>query len=173
MVASEPPLFSEGMSTPFLETLAARPVDPDAPEDTAPLPEEKVHGVGRLLIGLGLVVVGVAVEWLFLAPLGDLDGIIKVPAVLAGVAALAEVLRQTGRVRANEIRLYDHAGELLYEAPPSSYKAGRYAPEWYASLVTPAMKATVIASEISNIIPGWRARSSPTAPVRKGRPPQT
>jgi two-component system sensor histidine kinase UhpB len=61
-----------------------------------------------------------------------------------GPVALAEVLRQTGRVRANEIRLYDHAGALLYEAPPSSYKAGRYAPEWYAALVTPAMKATVI-----------------------------
>jgi two-component system sensor histidine kinase UhpB len=61
-----------------------------------------------------------------------------------GPVALAEVLRQTGRVRANEIRLYDHAGELLYESPPASYKAGRYAPEWYAALVTPAMKATVI-----------------------------
>lgn len=61
-----------------------------------------------------------------------------------GPAALAEVLRQTGRVRANEIQLYDQSGALLYEAPPSSYKAGRYAPDWYAALVTPAMKATVI-----------------------------
>ena len=61
-----------------------------------------------------------------------------------GPVALAEVLRQTGRVRANEIRLYDHAGALLYEAPPSAYKAGRYAPQWYAALVTPALQATVI-----------------------------
>lgn len=58
--------------------------------------------------------------------------------------ALAEVLRETGRVRANEIRLYDNEGKLLYESPPSAYKAGRYAPEWYAALVTPAMQATVI-----------------------------
>ena len=58
--------------------------------------------------------------------------------------ALAEVLRETGRVRANEIRLYDNEGKLLYESPPSAYKAGRYAPEWYAALVTPAMQATII-----------------------------
>ncbi|MDB5759680.1 MAG: Histidine kinase [Burkholderia sp.] len=58
--------------------------------------------------------------------------------------ALAEVLRETGRVRANEIRLYDHEGQLVYESPASVYKAGRYAPDWYAALVTPAMRATVI-----------------------------
>ncbi|MET0962429.1 MAG: ATP-binding protein [Noviherbaspirillum sp.] len=58
--------------------------------------------------------------------------------------ALAEVLRETGRVRANEIRLYDNEGQLVYESPSSVYKAGRYAPDWYAALVTPAMRATVI-----------------------------
>ena len=58
--------------------------------------------------------------------------------------ALAEVLRETGRVRANEIRLYDHEGQLVYESPPSAYKTGRNAPDWYAALVTPAMSATVI-----------------------------
>ena len=36
-----------------------------------------------------------------------------------------------------------------------------------------ATNATVIASAISSIIPGFRARSSPTAPVRNGRPPHT
>ena len=58
--------------------------------------------------------------------------------------ALAEVLRETGRVRANEIRLYDHDGQLVYESPASVYKTGRNAPDWYAALVTPAMTATVI-----------------------------
>ena len=58
--------------------------------------------------------------------------------------ALAEVLRETGRVRANEIRLYDHEGQLVYESPASVYKTGRFAPDWYAALVTPAMSATVI-----------------------------
>ncbi len=36
-----------------------------------------------------------------------------------------------------------------------------------------ATNATVIASAISSIIPGLRARSSETAPVRNGRPPHT
>ena len=61
-----------------------------------------------------------------------------------GPRALAEVLRETGRVRANEIRLYDHDGQLVYESPASVYKTGRNAPDWYAAMVTPAMKATVI-----------------------------
>lgn len=50
---------------------------------------------------------------------------------------LVAFLRDTGRVRANDIRLYDSNGELLYESPPSLYKAGRDAPAWYAALVRP------------------------------------
>jgi hypothetical protein len=36
-----------------------------------------------------------------------------------------------------------------------------------------ARNATVMASAISSIMPGERVRSSPIAPVRNGRPPQT
>ena len=50
---------------------------------------------------------------------------------------LVAFLRDTGRVRANDIRLYDTNGELLYQSPPSLYKAGRDAPAWYAALVRP------------------------------------
>ena len=50
---------------------------------------------------------------------------------------LVAFLRDTGRVRANDIRLYDSSGALLYESPPSLYKAGRDAPAWYAALVRP------------------------------------
>ena len=50
---------------------------------------------------------------------------------------LVAFLRDTGRVRANDIRLYDSRGELLYQSPPSLYKAGRDAPAWYAALVRP------------------------------------
>ena len=66
--------------------------------------------------------------------------------------ALAEVLRETGRVRANEIRLYDHNGQLVYESPASVYKVGRYAPDWYAALVTPAMRATVIRVGLGTLV---------------------
>ncbi len=53
------------------------------------------------------------------------------------MAALAMFLRDAGRVRANEIRLYDALDNLIYESPPSVYKQGRWAPEWFASLVRP------------------------------------
>ncbi len=52
-------------------------------------------------------------------------------------AELVAFLRQVGRVRANEIRLYDINDRLIYESPPSVYKQGRWAPEWFATLVRP------------------------------------
>lgn len=55
-------------------------------------------------------------------------------------AALAEFLRQTGRVRANDIVLYGPAGEVLQQSPASSYKAGRDAPDWFARLVSPEIR---------------------------------
>ncbi|EIT68981.1 hypothetical protein WQQ_25630 [Hydrocarboniphaga effusa AP103] len=53
-----------------------------------------------------------------------------------------EVLRATlqrlGRVRSTEIVLRDALGQVVYSSPPSTYKAGRSAPRWYARLVSPA-----------------------------------
>jgi two-component system, NarL family, sensor histidine kinase UhpB len=46
-------------------------------------------------------------------------------------------LKQLGRVRANEIRMYARDGMLLYTSPPPIYKAGRAAPKWFAELVSP------------------------------------
>ena len=54
----------------------------------------------------------------------------------AGLDGMVEFLLQLGRVRANDITLHDNAGNLLYESPPSPYKAGRDAPRWYARLVS-------------------------------------
>ena len=50
---------------------------------------------------------------------------------------LTQYLRSVGRVRANEVRLYDNTDQLLYESPPSEYKAGRWAPDWFSALVAP------------------------------------
>lgn len=50
---------------------------------------------------------------------------------------LTQYLRNVGRVRANEVRLYDSNNELIYESPPSEYKLGRWAPDWFAALVAP------------------------------------
>ncbi len=54
--------------------------------------------------------------------------------------ALLALLRRIGRVRANEIRFYDQAGALLYQSPPSIYRAGRAAPEWFVRLVQPEIQ---------------------------------
>ena len=54
-------------------------------------------------------------------------------------AGLVSFLRHVGRVRANEIRLYDAEDRLIYESPPSVYKQGRWAPEWFSLLVRPPL----------------------------------
>lgn len=56
----------------------------------------------------------------------------------------ARFLKQTGRIRASELRLIDDAGTQLYESPPPTYKSGRNAPDWYTALVVPRMRSTAI-----------------------------
>ena len=58
---------------------------------------------------------------------------------------LLAFLRRVGRVRANEIRFYDHNGTLLYQSPPSTYRAGRVAPDWFTRLVAPEVEASRLA----------------------------
>lgn len=47
-------------------------------------------------------------------------------------------LQRLGHVRSTEITLRDLDGHVLYRSPPPTYKAGRFAPAWYAHLVQPA-----------------------------------
>jgi two-component system sensor histidine kinase UhpB len=54
-----------------------------------------------------------------------------------GTPALQAFLGGMGRVRSNEITLYDAQGRMLYQSPQSPYKAGRDAPAWFTSLVAP------------------------------------
>jgi len=56
------------------------------------------------------------------------------------MAGLGVFLRDAGRVRANEIRLYDALDKLIYQSPPSVYKQGRWAPEWFSALVRPRLQ---------------------------------
>ena len=77
---------------------------------------------------------------------------------------LVEFLRETGRVRAQEISLHSLNGELLYQSPPSVYKAGRNAPQWYAALITPPESVRVI--ELSNA--RITMRTNPTRAVLDG-----
>lgn len=65
---------------------------------------------------------------------------------------LVHFLQATGRVRANDIELFDKAGTQLYQSPPSTYKAGRYAPEWYAALVAPRQVQRVVELEDARLV---------------------
>jgi hypothetical protein len=51
--------------------------------------------------------------------------------------ALLSFLRHVGRVRANEIKMYDENDQLIYTSPPSLYKQGRWAPDWFHRLADP------------------------------------
>ena len=55
-----------------------------------------------------------------------------------GNVAMLAFLQSVGRVRANDIYLYDAHGKELYQSPPATYKAGRDAPDWFEALLTPA-----------------------------------
>jgi two-component system sensor histidine kinase UhpB len=54
-----------------------------------------------------------------------------------GTPAMQAFLEGVGRVRSNEITLFDAAGGELYRSPPSLYKAGSDAPDWFEALISP------------------------------------
>ncbi len=60
-----------------------------------------------------------------------------------GTPAMLQFLQGVGRVRSNDITLFDAQGGVLYRSPPSTYKAGHDAPPWFVELVSPppAMQA--------------------------------
>ncbi|MGQ0701176.1 MAG: HAMP domain-containing sensor histidine kinase [Panacagrimonas sp.] len=64
-----------------------------------------------------------------------------VPGATSQQDVVAEFLNQLGRVRANDIRMFDRTDHLLYESPPSQYKPGRDAPVWFTHLVAPELQA--------------------------------
>lgn len=63
----------------------------------------------------------------------------------SGVAPMQAFLGLLGRVRANDIFLFDAAGVERYRSPPSTYKAGRDAPAWFAAWVSPTIATRDIA----------------------------
>jgi len=69
-------------------------------------------------------------------------GVYREPGPAERNQALLEFLRRVGRVRANDIRVYDDKGALLYQSPPSSYQTGHWAPGWFTRLVDPHIEAS-------------------------------
>jgi len=58
-----------------------------------------------------------------------------------GLTRLMAHLTAVGRVRANQLEVYDAGGELRYVSPAPTYKAGRFAPSWFSALLTPELAA--------------------------------
>lgn len=54
-------------------------------------------------------------------------------------------LQRLGRVRGNEIMLFENEGKMLYHSPPSPYKAGREAPAWFSALIAPRVETMTMA----------------------------
>jgi len=83
----------------------------------------------------------------------------------SGLEGMTGFLQQLGRVRANDVFLYDASGRLIYTSPPSTYKSGRDAPDWYARLVSPPAQKqeidiglghlVVMADSSRAVLDGW------------------
>ncbi len=54
-----------------------------------------------------------------------------------GTRIVLEFLVQLGHVRSADIVLRHPGGPILYHSPPATYKAGQYAPGWFAHLMAP------------------------------------
>ncbi len=57
-------------------------------------------------------------------------------------AMMIDFLGQAGRIRAHDVEVRDTNGTVLYVSPPSPYKSGRSAPQWFTSLVAPRVVPT-------------------------------
>jgi two-component system, NarL family, sensor histidine kinase UhpB len=64
---------------------------------------------------------------------------------LQGTPALLAYLHSVGRIRSNDVTLFDAQGQELYRSPPSPYKAGRDAPGWFEALMAPEPSVQAIA----------------------------
>ncbi len=62
----------------------------------------------------------------------------------SGLDGMTQFLEQLGRVRANDVYLYDASGSRIYASPAPTYKTGRAAPDWYGRLVSPPAQTQAI-----------------------------
>lgn len=62
-----------------------------------------------------------------------------------GTPAMLAFLQSIGRIRSNDLTLFDAQGKELYRSPPPTYKAGRDAPDWFGELIAPPPSVQAIA----------------------------
>lgn len=61
-----------------------------------------------------------------------------------GTPAMLAFLEGIGRVRSNDITLFDSQGRELYRSPPPTHKAGRDAPAWFSAQIAPTPSVQAI-----------------------------
>ncbi|HWF97732.1 MAG TPA: ATP-binding protein [Steroidobacteraceae bacterium] len=66
-----------------------------------------------------------------------LGRLVNVYGLIGGTPTVAQFLTHLGHVRSSDIVLTYPGGPVLYHSPPATYKAGHYAPAWFANLVAP------------------------------------
>jgi len=81
----------------------------------------------------------VAAQWLRVSAQGSATGD---PAWSEG--RLLAHLNAVGRIRAHQLEAHDATGALRYRSPPSPYKPGRDAPEWFAEWLGPDLPALTL-----------------------------
>ncbi|HRP98331.1 MAG TPA: histidine kinase [Rhodocyclaceae bacterium] len=69
-----------------------------------------------------------------------------------GMARLMTHLAAVGRLRANRLEVRAADGELLYASPEPTWKAGRFAPAWFAEGVTPVVSPRSFAAGTRRIV---------------------
>jgi hypothetical protein len=107
------------------------------------------HGPMRLRTRLNLVVAGLSAAFVIVLIAAEVQStrtsvreeieaanrvasqllgrLVAVYSRVGGPDLVLQFLRQLGRVRANEVYLQSPTGEVLYQSPPATYKAGREA----------------------------------------------
>ena len=97
-----------------------------------------------------------------------LGRLVNVYGLIGGTQAVSAFLTQLGHVRSNDIVLTYPGGPVLYHSPPATYKAGHYAPAWFAHVVAPripryvfplpsGLELIVKAAPSRGILDGWDA----------------
>ena len=79
-----------------------------------------------------------------------------VPTAMTRVEMVQGFLDSVGRIRAHDVVMYaEGRREELYHSPPSRYKQGRQAPEWFTGLVGPEVRVLKLSA------PGLRLEVTP------------
>lgn len=132
----------------------AAPASATSAQPRAPV-RRTVWGLRAQVNGLVGVLTVLFVAWLLVLKANNLRDSVKEEVVAAnrvatqllnrtawlyaaqGTPGMLAFLNGVGRIRSNDVTLSDAQGRVLYTSPPSPYKPGRNAPEWFARYIAP------------------------------------